>query len=141
MANLRSQLDTLAATFANQIMATLQGASLHELVSSGGGENAGNGRRARFVAVGDREPVPLSAPVATKGKNGRLPRRSAEEIAKTLDKIVLLVKTQKDGLRAEEIRSKLGMQAKEMPRILKDGIAKKKLTSKGQKRATTYFAK
>ena len=36
MANLRSQLNTLAADFANQIMAALQGASLHELVSSGG---------------------------------------------------------------------------------------------------------
>ena len=42
--------------------------------------------------------------------------------------------------RAEEIRSKLGMQAKEMPRILKQGLAAKKLTSKGHKRATTYFA-
>jgi hypothetical protein len=44
-------------------------------------------------------------------------------------------------MRAEEIRSMLGMQAREMPRILKEGLAKKKLTSKGQKRATTYFAK
>jgi hypothetical protein len=33
------------------------------------------------------------------------------------------------------------MQSKEMPRILKEGIAKKKLSTKGQKRATTYFAK
>ena len=33
------------------------------------------------------------------------------------------------------------MLAKEMPRILKEGLATKKLTSKGQKRATTYFAK
>ncbi len=121
-------------------METLQGASLHELVSSGGEGNVGNGRRTRLVAGGDGQPDPLSTPPKG-GKNGRLPRRSAEEIAKTLDKIVLLVKTQKNGLRAEEIRSKLGMQAKEMPRILKEGITKKKLTTKGQKRATTYFVK
>ena len=63
------------------------------------------------------------------------------EIAATLDKIVLLVKTRKNGMRAEEIRSKLGMIPKEMPRILKEGLAKKKLTSKGNKRATTHFAK
>jgi hypothetical protein len=44
-------------------------------------------------------------------------------------------------MRAEEIRSKLGMESKEMPRILKEGLAKKKLTAKGNKRATTYFAK
>ena len=141
MANLRSQLNTLAADFANQIMATLQGASLHELVSSGGKGDVGNGRRARVVAGGDREPAPLSTPPARKGKNGRLQRRSADEIAATLNKIVLLVKTQKNGLRAEEIRSKLGLLSKEMPRILKEGLSTKKLTSKGQKRATTYFVK
>jgi hypothetical protein len=141
MANLRSQLDALAATFANQIVAALQGASLHELVSSGGGGNVGNGRRARVGGGGDREPAPLSTPLARKGKNGRLPRRSAEEIAATLNKVVLLVKTQKNGLRAEEIRTKLGLLPKEMPRILKEGISTKKLSSKGQKRATTYFVK
>jgi hypothetical protein len=32
------------------------------------------------------------------------------------------------------------MQAKEMPRVLSEGLAKKKLKKKGQKRATTYFA-
>ena len=58
-----------------------------------------------------------------------------------LGKIVLLVKTHRDGMRAEEIRSTLGMQSKEMPRILREGIATKKLTTKGQKRATTYYAR
>jgi hypothetical protein len=76
-------------------------------------------------------------PLAIRNKNAkpaRLPRRSAEEIAGLLGKIVLLVKTHKDGMRAEEIRKRLGMQTKEMPRILKEGIATKKLTSKGRKR-------
>jgi hypothetical protein len=44
------------------------------------------------------------------------------------------------SLRAEQIRAKLGLQSKEMPRILKGGLAKKKLKTKGQKRATTYTA-
>ena len=138
MPTLRSQLDALAANFASQIMASLRGASLHDLVGrTADVPAAGNGRRARG---GGRQPEAL--PVSAKPrKPGRLPRRSAEEIAETLNKIVLLVKTQKNGMRAEEIRSKLGMQAKEMPRILKEGLSKKKLTSKGNKRATTYFAK
>jgi hypothetical protein len=71
----------------------------------------------------------------------RLPRRSAEEIQAVLGKIVLLVKTRKDGMRAEQIRAAFGLESKEMPRILKEGLAKKKLLAKGQKRATTYFAK
>ena len=58
-----------------------------------------------------------------------------------LGKIVLLVKTHKDGMRSEDIRAKLGLESKEMPRVLKEGLAKKKLSAKGQKRATTYFAK
>ena len=79
------------------------------------------------------------SPVAAKAQSETAVARGL--IAKMLDRIVLLVKTQKNGLRAEEIRSKLGMQAKEMPRILKEGISTKKLTSKGHKRATTYAAR
>jgi hypothetical protein len=133
MTTLRSQLDALASSFASAVVEAIRGASLHELV----GHEGGSGRR---VAGGGGQPDPLSVP-KKRGKNGRLPRRSAEEIAATLNKIVLLVKTHKAGMRAEEIRSKLGMESKEMPRILKEGLAKKKLTSKGNKRATTYFAK
>jgi len=44
-------------------------------------------------------------------------------------------------MRSEDIRAKLGLESKEMPRVLKEGLAKKKLSAKGQKRATTYFAK
>ena len=54
--------------------------------------------------------------------------------------MLALVKGKKDGLRAEQIRATLKMQSKEMPRVLKEGLAKKKLKTKGQKRATTYFA-
>jgi hypothetical protein len=140
MPNLNAQLQDLARLFAEQVVEALRGTSLRELVSSGEGA-VRNGRRPRVVAGGNGEPDTHSTPSQSKGKNGRLPRRSPEEIAKTLDKIVLLVKTHKNGLRAEEIRSKLGMQAKEMPRILKEGLAKKKLASKGQKRATTYSAR
>lgn len=55
--------------------------------------------------------------------------------------MVGLVKKHGDGLRAEQIRAELGMQAKELPRVLKEGLASRKLRSKGQKRATTYFAR
>jgi hypothetical protein len=132
---LRAQLDILATNFANDVMAAVRSTSLQELI--GPGREVGNGRR-EPVRGSQVDLVPLPR---RKGKPGRLPRRSAEEISALLGKIVLLVKTHKTGMRAEEIRSKLGMQSKEMPRILKEGIATKKLTSKGQKRATTYFAR
>ncbi len=71
---------------------------------------------------------------------GRLPRRSAEDIAQALSEVVALAKKNKEGLRAEQIRVEIGLQPKEMPRILKEGLSTKALKSKGQKRATTYFA-
>ena len=54
--------------------------------------------------------------------------------------MIALLKGKKDGLRAEQIRAALKMQSKEMPRVLREGLAKKKLKAKGQKRATTYTA-
>jgi hypothetical protein len=135
---LRNQLDAIASRLANDIVAAIQGASLLELVASSGGE-VGNGRARRPAAdAGNQADHAVSKKTITPG---RLPRRSPAEIAKMLDKIVLLVKTHRDGMRAEAIRSTLGMQAKEMPRILREGLATNKLTCKGNKRATTYFAK
>jgi hypothetical protein len=73
-------------------------------------------------------------------RRGRHARRSKEDIAEALARIVALVKQHKEGLRGERIREQLGMQSKEMPRVLKEGLASKVLRAKGRKRATTYFA-
>jgi Fic family protein len=69
-----------------------------------------------------------------------LQRRSPADIARALDAVVILVRKSKAGLRSEEIRKALKLDVREVPRVLKEGLAKKKLKSKGQKRATTYFA-
>jgi hypothetical protein len=128
MSNLRSRLADLASSFADSVIDAIRGASLHELLGEAGPHVRGR-------ADGSTRAI-------SHGKSaGRLPRRSADEISAALDRIVVLVSKNKDGLRAEQIRSELGMQAKELPRVLKEGLNTKKLRSKGQKRATTYFAK
>jgi hypothetical protein len=148
MSTLHSQLDSLARSFAEQIIDVIRGSSLQEL-SAGGGATAERVRSAErptaFAssgaarrAVSNATPAPAPKPARA---NGRLPRRSAGEIQAMLGKVIGLVKKHKDGLRAEEIRTNLGMLSKEMPRILKEGVSTKKLSTKGQKRATTYFAK
>jgi hypothetical protein len=139
--SLRTQLDALASKFAADILAVVHGSSLQELVAvQGGGSGVGNGRRAR-PAGGGGHPNPLATTKAKTGKGGRLARRSSDDIAAALGNVVALVKKHKDGLRAEEIRANLGLQSKELPRVLKEGLAKKQLAKKGQKRATVYFAK
>ncbi|MDP9033605.1 MAG: hypothetical protein M3O50_02270 [Myxococcota bacterium] len=125
---LRSQLDALVASFAEAVFDVLRGTPLHELVEGGAAMRRG------------APPETVSAVSASPRSAGRLHRRSTEEIAAALDQIVALLSTQKSGLRAEEIRVSLGMQAKELPRILKQGLAANQLRSTGQKRATTYFA-
>jgi hypothetical protein len=44
------------------------------------------------------------------------------------------------GLRSEQIRSALGVEAKELPRPLAEALSSGRVTKTGQKRATTYFA-
>jgi hypothetical protein len=132
---LRSNLAVLASNFASAVLDAIRGASLDELLAeSGGGARRAPGRPRESRAAAAR---PTTAPAR---KAGRLARRSPEQIAKALDRVVALVKGKKDGLRAEHIRTALKLQSKEMPRVLKEGLAKKKLKAKGQKRATTYSA-
>ena len=137
--NLHSALNELAASFASSVLNALRSASLEDLMAESSKSAGPALRRATrgFVGNGHATATPK---VAHTSREGRLKHRGPEDIAKALDQVIALVKKHKAGLRAEQVRAKLGMQAKEMPRILKEGLSKKVLKSKGQKRATTYFA-
>jgi len=162
--DLRSSIEALAATFASSILAAIRGANLDDVLTVGSepapAAKRGRGRprkdaaqtpaaSARASTLPKRGPgrpkktsaaaVPSVSP--KKGaQGGRLARRSQAQIEKTLGDIVALVK-KKPGLRAEQIRAQLGLQAKEMPRILAEGLSTKTLTKKGEKRATVYSAR
>jgi hypothetical protein len=134
MPTLSSTLNALATNLASDIVDVIRNSSLEELLGEHGGHpGRASGRPPKSISNGVAKPSRATS-------SGRLPRRSAEEIAAALDKIVALVSKHKDGLRSEQIRVELGMQAKEIPRVLKEGLATKKLRAKGQKRATTYTA-
>jgi DNA invertase Pin-like site-specific DNA recombinase len=124
--SLRSALDSLAQQFTNGVLAAVRAASIEELQAESGGSPRGR--------LGGR------ATSAKTTKGGRLARRSAEDIAKAVDQVIALVKKSKTGLRSEEIKKALNLDVREVPRILKTGVASKKLKAKGQKRATTYSA-
>jgi hypothetical protein len=132
MPTLRSQLDSLAAAFASAVVEAIRGASLHELVASDG----------RPAPAARAASGPAAKSVASKTtRSGRLKRRSSEDIGQVLDQVVALVKKNKEGLRAEQIRTELDLQAKELPRVLKEGLRSKRLRKAGQKRATVYSAR
>ena len=69
-------------------------------------------------------------PVST---STRLPRRCPGDVEALVGRITELLKASPDGLRAEVIRERLGVSAKELPTALKG------FKSTGQKRATTYY--
>lgn len=118
MSTLQSKIAQLASDFASSIMGIVRSSSLEEL--SG---------------------VTMSrTPVSPRSSSKRLARRSEEDIAGVVDRIVVLLKDKPDGLRAEEIRDQLDLEAKELPRPLADALASKQIKKSGNKRATTYFA-
>jgi|SRR6516162_2358999 hypothetical protein len=134
MANqLHSRISVLVSSFVDSVLDAVKSSSLQEILDGSGANRAGP-----RAAKGALAPRAARVPVA---RSGRLPRRSAEDIAKTLEVVVSLLGSRKNGLRAEQIRTELNMQAKELPRILKEGLGRKKIRAVGQKRATTYFAR
>jgi len=122
--SLRSRLGELASAFAASVVDAIRGSSVEELFAQSA---TGRSGLARVAPTGRRA--------------GRLPRRSPKDISGVIDQIVALLRRHPEGLRAEEIRSALDFEAKEMPRPLREGLEGGRFTKSGQKRATTYHLK
>jgi hypothetical protein len=139
--SLRSKLGELASSFANDVLDAIRSASIEDLLT----ESSSGGRRPAAVRAVAARPAPTVRPAAAapagRRRGGRLARRSAGDIAGFIDRIVEVVKASPKGLRAEQIRQKLGVQSKELPRPLKEAVDAGRLGKSGQKRATTYTAK
>jgi hypothetical protein len=127
MNSLRAKISKLAEELTAGIFAALKNASLEEIVAITGGPKS---KIAKLAEGSSR---------ASKGL--RLERRSDDEIAQVADRIVALLEKHPHGLRAEVIREKLGLIAKELPRPIADAVAQKRIASEGNKRATTYFVR
>jgi hypothetical protein len=141
--SLRNRLNELAASFSAGVLDAIRGASLEELLSES--SSRGKGRapsRMPALATTTVARVGAATPAAegVRRRPGRLPRRSAGDISQAVEQIVGLLSSNPAGLRAEQIRQKLGLQAKELPRPLKEGLDGGRLSKVGRKRATTYFA-
>lgn len=126
--SLRAHLNELASSFANGVLAAIRTASIEDLLAE-----SGSARRLPGVRGGGAGRASRSG--------GRLPRRSAADIGRVLDRIAGLLKSSPKGLRAEQIRQRLNLLSKELPRPLKEGLSSGRLGKSGNKRATTYFLK
>jgi hypothetical protein len=129
---LRDRLNGLASSFASSVLDVIRRVSLDQLLA----ESSGRGSKSPAGAT-----VRAAPSAGASRRRGRLPRRSAGDIEKVVERIVSLLKRHPSGLRAEQIRDELGLEAKELPRPLKEALDTGSLHKSGQKRATTYFAK
>ena len=151
MSNLRTALNQLASSFASNVLDAIRGASLQEILAESGNSHAGRyaGPVGLPVRRGPGRPPSagtsassMSAPTGMKGRRrGRLARRSAGDISQIVNSIVQLLESSNEGLRAEQIRAALSLEAKELPRPIAEALASKRIVKQGQKRATTYFAR
>ena len=131
--SLKSTLTGLATAFASNVLDAIRQMSLDELLA----ETQGSRRGGAQLGVAARTGAVRGARV----KGGRLGRRSAGDISALVDRIVSILQASSGGLRAEQIRAELGLEAKELPRPLGEALESGRISKTGQKRATTYFAK
>jgi uncharacterized Zn finger protein len=142
-----------------ELLFTLRKVDHLELLSAGT-TGAGTKKQptARTLAADDLADVfgiemdagrPPQAP-RTKPKKATPPARVAREprgtkrtapagVVPLIDRIVDLLKREKKGLRAEQIRAALGVVPKELSGAIAAALASKRVRKKGVKRATTYF--
>jgi hypothetical protein len=141
MTTLRTKIQSLAETFTAGIVDAIRSASLQELLAAGGVAPAKRApSRAPQSDGGGGQPDPLHAPRAKRGKGGRLARRSTSDLEHVIGLIVAKLGENKGGLRSEQLQKALKLDKREITRPLELALGAKKITKKGQKRSTTYFA-
>jgi hypothetical protein len=148
---LKNQISSLAETFAAGVLAAIRSSSLEEILAGGGSASArtpsaapgkrGPGRPRKDASNGAAPVAASAAPKAKAGKGGRLARRSPSDIEHVIGVIVSALSQAPEGLRSEHLQRVLKLDKKEITGPLSQALASKKITKKGKKRSTTYFAK
>ena len=127
-----SEIETLVATFVADLTALVRASALNIVSDALAGQSVpqGGGKR-RGAARG-------GAPAA--GRRPKGAKRDPEDIAALTESLASFVK-KTPGQRIEQIGKALGTPTKELTLPMKKLIAAKRISTKGQKRATTYFAR
>ena len=142
---LKNRISALAEEFSAGVLAAIRAASLEEILSEGSRSGSSGGRGAAAPAAratsADGEPAKRGPGRPRGRKSGRLARRSPEQIAQVVEAIVGALKKNKAGMRSEQLQKLLSLDKKEISGPLNEALEGKKITKKGQRRATTYFAR
>jgi hypothetical protein len=134
MSDFQNEMNRTVQSFVAQIAELARRAAIDTL------ESAFSGRAARGGAG-----APAAAPVVTSGaarvgrpRGGRGAKRSPADLEALSEQLGSFVKAN-PGLRIEQINKQLGTTTKDLALPIRKLIATGVITSKGQKRSTTYF--
>jgi len=134
MANISDTIRSALEAFVDDISNLIQQAALESVEAALTNASTIPGRRGR----GARAVAPSFAALPQSRKKGA--KRSPEELEQLIKKLHGYI-AKNPGERIEQIAQSLDISTKELNLPAKKLISEKKLSTKGQKRATTYFAK
>jgi len=123
--DIREQIAQMTSEYVNALLSMIRAQSLEALSFSP-----------------ESAPVKAAAVKSSSKKtveSGRLKRRSPEDVQKDVGRICTFLRAHRHGARSEEIRKALNLEPREMPRLLRKGLAGKAFfVLSGQKRSTVY---
>ncbi len=126
MSDLNSQISKLVSEFVENVTALARRAAVDTL--TGALEDRGGRRRGGVVVD-----------VLKGERRGKGAKRSASQLDRLQSRVLEFV-TANPGMRIEQINKELGTSTRDLQLPIRKLIASGALKSKGEKRATTYFA-
>jgi DNA-binding NtrC family response regulator len=137
MANISDAIRAALDSFVEDLSNLIQQAALESVEQALASASTVPGKRGRGARAAVPAFVSLSASSQGRKKGAK---RTPEELEQLIKKLHSYV-AKNPGQRIEQIASGLDISTKELNLPAKKLIGDKKLSTKGQKRATTYFAK
>jgi hypothetical protein len=134
MSDFQDEMNRTVQGFVAQISELARRAALETLESAFGGGGGG-----RSMAPATTTASAIAGPSrAGRPRGGRGAKRTSEDLEALSAQVASFVKSN-PGLRIEQINKELGTTTKELALPIRKLLADNVITSKGQKRSTTYF--
>jgi hypothetical protein len=130
--SIESEIEARVSAFAAELVAIVRASALEVVQEALGDAVTPRAVRGRGAAV-------AAAPKAASGR-GRGAKRDPEAIEALTNQLAAYIK-KNPGQRIEQIGKELDIPTKELALPVKKLLGAKRISTKGQKRATTYFAR
>ncbi|MEZ4401614.1 MAG: hypothetical protein R3B06_16430 [Kofleriaceae bacterium] len=137
MTEIESRINDLVSTFVNEITRLARTAALDTLNRALAGVGASEIRDIRLAAA-PRAARAAAAGAAAPARRSKGEKRPKAEIAQLQDRVIAHIKAN-PGQRIEQINKVLGTRTPDLSLPLKKLISSGAVSTKGARRATTYF--